>query len=115
MERARVEYWPAHLQSVFAVIGKSMGEKRLAPEIIERIPSDCGRVVAGHQVSIAHVSGKRPGPRSGHYRVTITGARINACWTFRSSELEKLSRALARAVSLRTAPDDKYGQGAEVW
>ena len=99
MDRSRIEYWPAHLQSVFAVVGRSMGERQLAPDVVRAIPDACGSVVAGHRASVTHVSGKRPGPRSGHYIVTIAGPRINALWRFRTAELEKLSRTVAQTVS----------------
>jgi len=99
MDRSRIEYWPAHLQSVFAVVGRSMGERRLAPDVLQAMPDACGSVVAGHRASVTHVCGKRPGPRSGHYIVTIAGPRINARWRFRSVELEKLSRRVVQTVS----------------
>lgn len=116
MDRDRLEYWPAHLQSVFAVIGRSMGDKRLLPDVLATLPDTCGAVVAAHRATVVYVAGKRAGPRSGHYIVTIVGPRINACWKFRSIDLEKLSRAVAQAVGRKSASrDGVYELGAEVW
>ena len=56
------------------------------------IPDAPGRVVAAHRLAIEYVTGKRSGPRAGHYIVTILGPRINACWKFRPIELEHLAR-----------------------
>jgi hypothetical protein len=101
---------------VFALVGKSMGERRIAPDVLSAIPDACGSVVAGHRVNVTYVSGKRAGPRTGHYVVTIAGNRINARWRFRSSELEKLSRSVAKAVGHgRGAGDVRDGLGVEVW
>jgi hypothetical protein len=116
MDRTHVEYWPAHLQSVFAMVGRSLGEKRLTPDIVGALPAACGAIVAGHQVCVSHVPGKRAGPRTGHYVVAITGPRINARVRLRPFELEKLSRSVARALGRKT--EDHRGQyelGAEVW
>jgi hypothetical protein len=116
MDRDRLEYWPAHLQSVFAVIGRSLGDKRLVPDVLDSLPGACGSIVAAHRVTVAYVRGKRAGPRSGHYIVTIVGPRINACWKFRAIDLEKLSRAVAQAVGRKSASrDGGYELGAEVW
>jgi hypothetical protein len=116
MDRNRIEYWPAHLQSVFAVVGKSMGDRRLVPDVLNCIPRARGGILPGHAVAVTYVPGKRPGPRSGHYLVGIAGPRINARWRFRSSELEKLSRSVARAVAPRSPPHGgQYELGAEVW
>jgi len=116
MDRDRVEYWPAHLQSVFAVIGKRMGDKKLVPTMLNSMPETRGAIVAGHGVTIAHAPGKRAGPRSGHYVVTIVGPRINACWKFSFRELETLSRSVADAVTRKCETrDGSFELGAEVW
>ena len=116
MDRTRLEYWPAQLQSVFAVIGKSMGDKRLMPNMARGVPSTRGAIVAGHEVQIAYVLGKRGGPRSGHYVVTVLGPKISACWKFRPVELEKLSRSVSRALGQADAPRDlRFDQGVECW
>lgn len=116
MNRTHVEYWPAYLQSVFATIGKSLGEKRLTPAITAMVPGERGRIIAGHDVGIAHIAGKRGGPRSGSYVVTITGPQINACWKLRSFELERLARSLARPLRQKMgAREGGFELGAEVW
>jgi hypothetical protein len=113
MDRTRLEYWPAQLQSVFAVIGKSMGDKRLMPDMARGVPTTRGAVVAGHEVQIAYVLGKRTGPRCGHYVVTVLGPKISACWKFRPTELEKLSRSVSRALG--ESRDLRFDQGVECW
>jgi hypothetical protein len=116
MDRTHIEYWPAHLQSVFAMVGKFIGDKRLMPDMVGALPDACGSIVAGHRVTVCHTPGKRAGPRTGHYVVTVAGPRINARTRLRPFELEKLSRAVARALARRT--EDHRGQyelGAEVW
>ena len=116
MDKARLEYWPAQLQSVFAAIGKAMGDKPLMPHMAKAVPSSRGSIVAGHQVQIAYILGKRIGPRCGHYVVTVVGPKINACWKFRPIELEKLSRAVTRALGKASElRDGPYGQGVECW
>jgi hypothetical protein len=116
MDKDHIEYWPAYLQSVFAAVGRVLGDRRLKPEIACTIPAARGAIVAAHKVDLAYRPGKRGGPRSGHYVVTITGGQINACWRFRSVELETLARRIDRAVG-RRAPVAEGGQelGAEVW
>ena len=116
MDRDRVEYWPAHLQSVFAVVGKRMGDKKLVPTMLSKLPDSRGAIVAGHGVTVVHAPGKRVGPRSGHYVVTIIGPRINACWKFSRGELERLSRSVAKAVGRKCETHDgAFELGAEVW
>jgi hypothetical protein len=93
MHQSRTINWPTDLQFVFAVIGRAMGEKRLSPGTLETIPTAQGSILADHRVTIIHVSGKDAGHKRGHYIVTITGSRIDGRWSFRSGELETLSRS----------------------
>jgi hypothetical protein len=117
MTKSHHEYWPAHLQSVFGAVGRAMGERRrLAPDVIASVSRAPGGVVAGHSVMVAYAPAGRPGGRSGVYRVTIEGPRINACWRFTAAEFERLSRSVAGAVGRRSeSPDGRYELGAEVW
>jgi hypothetical protein len=116
MDRDRIEYWPAYLQSVFAAIGRAMGERKLTPAVVQALPSGRSAIVAGHQVSVAHSPGRRAGPRTGHYVITVTGGQINVCWRFRAFELEKLSRHVDRAVGPKKGVrDGGFELGAEVW
>ncbi len=115
MHTRRLEYWPGHLQSVFRAIGMSIGERRLVPAMLASIPDDRGRIVAGHRVTIGYVTGKRSGPRSGHYIVTILGPQINACWKFRPIELEQLAREITRSLARTHGPSGRYEVGVEVW
>jgi hypothetical protein len=101
-----LEYCSAELQAVFAAIGKLIRDKPLAPDVLTSIPNARGSIVAGHEVAINYVSGKRAGPRTGRYRVTIFGSRVNACWQFRPFELEKLSRSIDKTIG---HPDDDSG------
>jgi hypothetical protein len=92
MHQSRTINWPTDLQSVFAAIGQAMGERRLSPEMLDTIPTTHGSILADHQVTVSHVSGKDAGHKRGHYIVTIIGSRIDGRWSFRSGELEMLSR-----------------------
>jgi hypothetical protein len=98
MDRNKIEYWPADLQAVFAVIGELITDKPLAPGMASSIPNTRGSIVEGHRVTINYVSGKRIGPRTGRYVVTIFGPSVNASWQFRPFELEKLSRSVTKAI-----------------
>jgi len=98
MDRNKVEYWPADLQAVFAVVGQSIRDKPLTPETASSIPNTRGSIVEGHRVTINYKSGKRIGPRTGRYVVTIFGPSVNASWQFRPFELEKLSRSVDTAI-----------------
>ncbi|HLK25069.1 MAG TPA: hypothetical protein VKT30_10450 [Caulobacteraceae bacterium] len=115
MDSRRIEYWPGCLQSVFRAVGSSMGDRRLAPGMLDSIPADRGKLVAGHRVSIGYMNGKRPGPRSGHYIVTIEGPHINACWRFRPIELERLAREVTHTLARSHGPVGRYEVGVEVW
>ncbi len=115
MDSRRIEYWPACLQSVFAAVGKSMGDRRLAPDMLAWIREAPQKLVAGHRVNIDYVTGKRAGPRAGHYIVTILGPKINACWKFRPTELEQLAREITRSLARTTGPTGRYEVGVEVW
>jgi hypothetical protein len=90
-----LRHWSIDLQRVFATVGKAMGEGRLAPETLARIPGAHGSVLVDHDVTVTHVSGKDTGHRRGHYVVVVKGPRIDGRWTFRSGELERLSRLAA--------------------
>ena len=92
-----------------------MGERRLAPDMLAVIRDACGKLVAGHRVAIDYINGKRSGPRSGHYIVTILGPKINACWKFRPIELERLSREVTRSLARTHGPVGRYEVGVEVW
>ena len=92
-----------------------MGDRRLVPAMLASIPDDRGRIVAGHRVALGYVTGKRPGPRSGHYTVTILGPQINACWKFRPIELEQLAREITRSLARSHGPSGRYEVGVEVW
>jgi hypothetical protein len=115
MDGRRIDYWPAHLQSVFAAVGKTMGDRRLVPDMLAAIPDAPGRVVAAHRLAIEYVTGKRSGPRAGHYIVTILGPRINACWKFRPIELEHLARLVTDSLARSHGPTGRYEVGVEVW
>jgi hypothetical protein len=114
MDKCRIDYWPAHLRSVFAAVGKTMGDKRLVPDMLGSIPSTRGRIVAGHSIAIRYASGKRAGLRTGRYVVSIAGPRINADWQFRPFELERLSRLVSRSLG-RSGEANRYEVGIEVW
>ena len=93
-----------------------MGDKKLVPTMLSTLPDGRGAIVAGHGVTVVHAPGRRAGPRSGHYVVTIVGPRINACWKFSFRELEKLSRSVAGAVMRKCETrDGAFELGAEVW
>jgi hypothetical protein len=109
MDRNNIEYWSAEMQAVFAAIGKLIRDKPLAPEVFSSIPNTRGSIVAGHEVTIDYVSGKRAGPRTGRYVVTIFGPRVNASWQFRSFELEKLSRSVDKTIGRPSQLDDDGG------
>jgi hypothetical protein len=83
------------LQSVFAAVGKAVGKKRLGPETLHSVATGHGCIVADHQVSISHVSGKEAGYKRGHYVIFVAGPRVDGRWRFGSGELEKLSKAAA--------------------
>ena len=101
---------------MFAVIGKITGGRSLMPAVIDSIPCGRGSVVAGHQVTVSYHPGKRAGPRSGRYVITIAGQRMDACWMFRPRELETLSRMISHALR-RPDPqrEGQFGTGVEVW
>jgi hypothetical protein len=113
MKPTHVEYWPAYLQSVFAAIGKSLGERRLTPAVVATVPCERGRIIAGHEVGIQHIQGRRGGARSA-YVVTILGPQINACWKLRPFEIEQLARSLARPLRQQAGARNEE-LGAEVW
>jgi hypothetical protein len=92
-----------------------MGERRLVPDMLVSIPGDRGSIVAGHRVTIEYLSGKRSGPRSGQYIVTILGPQINACWKFRPIELEQLAREITRSLARSHGPSGRHEVGVEVW
>jgi hypothetical protein len=94
----KIEYWPADLQAVFAAIGELIGDKPLAPGMASSIPNTRGSIVEGHRVTVNYVTGKRIGPRTGRYVVTIFGPSVNESWQFRPLELEKLSRSVGEAI-----------------
>jgi hypothetical protein len=104
-----LEYCSAELRVVFAAIGKLIRDKPLAPDVVTSIPNTRGSIVAGHEVAINYVSGKRAGPRTGRYRVTIYGPRVNVCWQFRPAELEKLSRSIDTTIGQPSPFDDDRG------
>jgi hypothetical protein len=58
------EYWPAQLQEIFV----AMGDRRLTPEPLKSVhmPND--------KFTISHVSAREAGWKSGHYKISITGA-----------------------------------------
>jgi len=115
MEHRQIYYWPSYLQCVFAAVGRATGGRRLVPEMLAAISDERGRVVAGHRLSIAYVTGKRSGPRAGHYILTIQGGRINACWKFRPIELEQLARLVAPPPAGPRGSTSPYEVGVEVW
>jgi hypothetical protein len=115
MDRRRIYYWPDYLQCVFAAVGTAMGDRRLVPEMLASIPPDRGRVVAGHWLDIRYVTGKRAGPRIGHYILTLQGPRIDACWRFRPIELEHLARSVTQSLAGSHGPAGRYEVGVEVW
>ena len=110
MERHKIDYCSADLQAVLAVIGKLIRNRPLAPELARSIPNTRGSIVAGHEVTIDYVQGKRAGPRAGRYAVTISGPRVKAGWRFRTFELEKLSRSVDRALEQPSQPSDEAGR-----
>jgi hypothetical protein len=93
-----LDWWPSHVRTIFAAIGRAMGEKRLTPETLLSVPSGFGSILDGHEVSVKHVSGKSLGRRKGYYQIDVEGPRFAGQWKLSSGELEKLS-ALARANS----------------
>jgi hypothetical protein len=109
MDRDSIEYWSAEWQAVFSAIGKLIRDRPLAPGVVSSISSTLGSIVAGHQVAINYVSGKRAGPRTGHYIVKIFGPRVNAGWKFRPFELEKLSRSVDKTIGRPSQLDDDGG------
>jgi hypothetical protein len=109
MDRNSIEYWAAEWQAVFAAIGRLIRDKPLAPDDVRSIPNTLGSIVAGHEVAINYVSGKRAGPRTGRYVVTICGPRIKSGWQFRPFELEKLSRSVDKIIGRPSQLDDDGG------
>jgi hypothetical protein len=115
MGRSQIYYWPDYLQCVFAAVGRAMGDRRLVPDMLASISDDRGRVVAGHRLAIQYITGKRSGPRVGHYILTMEGPRINACWKFRPAELEELARLVTPSTAGSRRSAGRYEVGVEVW
>jgi hypothetical protein len=93
-----------------------MGDKRLVPDMLSSVPSARGQVVAGHSISISYTMGRRAGPRTGRYVISIVGPRINARSYFRPFELERLSRSVSRSLGRPADPNrGPYEVGVEVW
>lgn len=112
MVQAHIEDLSAELQAVLAAIGKFIRDKRITPEVVNSIPNTRGSIIAAHEVSINYVAGKRVGPRTGRYIVTISGPRVNAQCQFRSFELERLSRLVDETVGRASQVDSDGELGA---
>lgn len=97
MDDDDLQWWPGHVQAMFAAIGRAMGDKRLRPETLRSIPSAFGSILPGHQVTVSHISGKALGRRKGHYELLVEGPAFAGRWRFVSGKLERLSRFAAEA------------------
>jgi hypothetical protein len=85
--------WPPHVQTIFAAIGRALGERRLTPETLEAIPKEFGAILPAHLVAIFHVPARDLGRRrKGQYRVRVDGPIFGGGWHFSSGKLERLSR-----------------------
>ena len=85
--------WPEDLWAVFSAIRSAMGPGRLAPSVLNHLPTGFGEIVPGHFAKVSHVSKKALGDRSGRYLVELSGDRWNeARWWFVSGQLEQLAR-----------------------
>ena len=111
MQEANLEHWPEDLRQVFAAVGKAMDGKRLSPGSLSLIAGIPETIVSEHSVSISHESGKACGQRKGRYIIRIVGPRVDACWAFRSGQLEALARS---AVPQEHYPTDGVDRRNEI-
>ncbi len=70
-----------------------MGQKRLHPDLLKYIPMGEGAIIAGHRVTVKHLSGPEARPGGNRYEIIMEGPQFIGGWSFRSGELEKLARS----------------------
>jgi hypothetical protein len=98
-------WWPPHVQAIFASIGHAMGEKRLHPDTLKNLPSGFGSILPGHQVTVRHVPAIEFGRRrKGQYHITVEGPALAGGWRFYSGKLERLSRLAAEQIRMPHGP-----------
>jgi hypothetical protein len=56
MDAQPLESWPEHMQAIFALLGRLTGGKRLSRELLALLPEADGAIIAGHRVTIRHVT-----------------------------------------------------------
>jgi hypothetical protein len=101
-----LDWWPPHVQAIFAAIGQAMGEKRLHPDTLTMIPSGVESVLPGHQVTVEHVSAKDLGRRkTGQYRIRVEGPALAGGWRFYPGKLERLSRLAVNRIRTVHSPN----------
>src|SRR5579871_6533918 len=96
----RLDWWPPHVQALFAAVGRAMGRGRLHPDTLEALPNGFGAILPGHQVEIVHVAAREFGRRrKGQYRIIVRGPVLGGGWHFSSGKLERLSRLAAQEAT----------------
>ncbi len=90
-----LEWWPNHVQTAFANLGRVLGHAQLNPEILERVSRDG---LPNHKIIFEHKPGKELGARKGMYTLVISGPAFAGKWSFLSGLLEKLARAAVETV-----------------
>ena len=110
MNREELTSWPSDLHLVFAALGRAMGERRLSPAILDKVPMGFGCLIADHHVHVTHKSKDELAQRRGRYFIEINGNRWDrGKWSLETGVLEKLSRLAAQRVDATalTAPDSR--------
>jgi hypothetical protein len=76
------EAWPPEIRAVFVAIGDAMNGSRRAPGTLAALASEHGSTIAGHHVSVTHLSAREIRQRRGCYTVMIDGPRVHGTWSF---------------------------------
>jgi hypothetical protein len=90
-----LQWWPNHVQAVFAAIGRAMVRGQLYPGTLAALPTAFGTILPDYQVSITHRSGRELGRRKGDYVLLITGPIFEGQWHFAPGKLERLAKLAA--------------------
>jgi hypothetical protein len=105
-----LEWWPSHVRTAFANLGRVLGDQRLDPMILPKVSRDGlpdHQIVFGHVEDVedlpgsglffGHLSGRELSSE-GAYTLEITGPLFYGVWNFELELLQRLARDAVRSV-----------------
>jgi hypothetical protein len=88
MRAEEPDVWPTEIRAVFAAVGDAMNGSRVATEMLAALSCERDSVIAGHNVSVTHLSAREIMQRRGCYIVTIDGPQVHGTWRLVSGPTE---------------------------